>query len=1715
MSENELTACDRIIGDTAFGIIDRRIGAAPADERPFFRVKNLTDEEALALIERWNAETPGKRLESMTLVVAADSSEAFPKKFRSDPSRSITDYRNKNEKGLIYIETKVESDAQGLKSIFSLSDRNFLDGSFDDEDSRIAQRIVEGAWHVAGGNKNGPSALITERIVQVLDLIHPKPLSISIRMFTAFSLAVVTECIGIGGNLDPAEVDQLVGRNLVELGMFPDENWRLGGTGGRVARTLELNSLRAELASSSTSDLDIDKMLDQVQCTIFKDIDGNEYLSSEQIAWRNLCSSYLESPDRRTRAKIPYRIFEQLFAKDVKGLQLGDRIEGELEQSSPDRVAEFKELGVQSGLNRRQQEDAAKFLDSQPSDELLCPLPTLLSAQTLRMVERAARPNPEQFTNPLIKIAEMAQVFLARNERTSNDWLLCVKPAIGDSDDPPSAGLFAFLYGATISSVMTDSKLNPSGIELLVDARLTAIRNPPKVIDEKRDPDEEAEEDEESQGIVWAPLPIEFSLVLSSTKEQIDVENGFVWFPDAPERTALLWLLLAADDAPRCDQQLRLPEGEELDAWISQVASRNVPITSAASGSFASNVLANPVIKKFQIIDEELRKEVKKNGLSSGLLHDSFDQWKETLIQAKNEFIPNGIVDERIKAILGMNCLELDGGRRVLMFATHPFRLRWLAAYLDRSENLAIKALAGELPLNRQNSSFYLDWIATLSPHQQPAVTCNPAGNLILASAELGWSEEFAPLEDATSVVQDGSVDPSATAEIAAQVNSYLEAHPYKRDGLSILVVLTTGAKFPSELVKAIRSGDWKSTSVNVHILSPRQTWESVSNHFEEMPSENRMSNNRSLFPPIQISFHDLQSTDNLHETLDGVSCDIAVIPKFLRDEVEIQENTESVMEKDGRFDALVDRATHVYGGNHGGAISVSMRPKGSSSAIDAWSTLTVRQHRTRPVAPSQPENTDFAEIRINFSKTARLFEEAHKVAHWVVTLERYIAREQIETLEPKPDILTIKENVGMSGLYTLIVSSHSGRKFIVDRLTRKLRRITRDAEEQIFSTELAESIYDETRLIAPRLALQAMGISRVTEEIVGLKIARNLAERISPSKPTDGVVAWIALDEHPEWFRGASAARADLCRVTLANSADGLVTDFLVVEGKLRQGYDRHGEDQVAKTMALIADMLPETEHGYDPIDADLWRDRLAAAIDDVAPEAKEFFGPAAEDLHGKRLELPLGIRDSFREGRFKVGSLEGLFSICLYESDGTFETSRIPEKRITVARSYRNEVLGLVKGIPALGSGSEGAGTQCTPFSVSPPVPPIGAAEPKENKEATPHPFPAQTETLENQNISPFDSAPIAGSNIEEIAKECSSLPSKGKLSISELERRYQIILDTYGQFDVPVHKPANAADRFIEGPASVLFRLRPGIGVDPKNIYSKADSLKLGLELDAQQAIRFSIHLGNVNIDVPKSEKDRYFVMASEMWKRWTKPDDALEVPIGEDHLGELVTINFSSANTPHLLIGGTTGSGKSEALNTILEGLTKNYSDKELQLQLIDPKSTELLRFDGVPHLIGKIGYEPDDAIELLHKAVGEMQNRYALFREKKTNNLPKYNDIVEAEKRLPWWLIVLDEYADLTSDAGDKKEIEALLKRLAQKARAAGIHVIIATQKPSSEVISTSLRSNLPAQLALRVKSSIESRVIMDESGAETLNGKGDAFFKAEGELIRVQCGLIS
>ena len=706
-----------------------------------------------------------------------------------------------------------------------------------------------------------------------------------------------------------------------------------------------------------------------------------------------------------------------------------------------------------------------------------------------------------------------------------------------------------------------------------------------------------------------------------------------------------------------------------------------------------------------------------------------------------------------------------------------------------------------------------------------------------------------------------------------------------------------------------------------------------------------------------------------------------------------------------------------------------------------------------------------------------------------MISLERHITRQQIESLESAPDVLTIRDGVGSGGFYTLVVSSNVGREFVIDRLRRKLARIVGKEGEPV-DRSVAAGVYETTRDIAPRLALQATGISRVTEEILGLMVARNVADQHFCRVPRNGVIVWISLDDHPEWFRGAGSTRADLLRVAFERGENGLEVGILVVEGKLRTVYDPHGVEQVRATMNLIRDMLPEA----DKHDGRYWRVKLLSAVEAVAREARCYRGAAREEVD-ERSVLPADIYNTFRDGEFTVTDFRGLFVLSKYDTDSELVIEEEPDAGITVARVFRRHILDLVRNRPgSVPSVEPGADSEH----------PLGGGENGSGgtggDTTEPVPMPPSTAGARQAQNPPHE-------------RRAGLSQQLGKLGTDELKSRYQIILDRYAEFNVKVLQ-AEVSQRVIEGPASVLYRVRPGAGVDPRRISEKGDTLKLALGLQEEQHIRFSFGDGYVNIDVPKDEADRYYVDAEKLWEVWQRPGNALETPIGVDRYGDIVALNFSSPNNPHLLIGGTTGSGKSEALNTILQGLVRHYDPSELRLRLVDPKGTELEGFSESSHLDGEVGWDDNDALSMLEHCVREMQRRYQVFREAKRRSLPEYNE-ANPDSRLPWWVVVLDEYADLTSDPDAKKAIEQHLKRLAQKARAAGIHVIIATQKPSAEVISTNLRSNLPAQLALGVKSATESRVVMGEQGAETLNGKGDAFLKAGGQLRRVQCARVT
>jgi len=1710
-----MSRIESIIAGTAFEIVARSFLIDEGSSRNSFRLKNLMRNEALKFLEVWRDRSASQGLDRVRLLVANDSHEDFPEEFRANPEHSITYYRNNNENGLVYIETKVESDEQGLKNLFTLRDVNFLDGTFDEENVFVVpEEMVRQALLSSGSPNPDGNDLFRDRLVEVLRGLTNSGRAVPVRMFARFVLAAAEELVSSGDVHSPDETTALVGRCFVQLDMFPDEQWRANPSG--APRRLSLNLLRSELAASPSSELDAEKTAQDCFRTKFVDEAGEQYGPDIQAHWRKECSEYCLDPCDERRQRIPYRVFEQVFSKDVKGLPLGQRVAEEILDSAPHRKLEFDGLSVEIGLSNRSSEDARNFLESEPESSSSLPLKDLLSKQTLRMVEKLAAPTAETIKNPLIRLSKVATDFRSRNDLESGEFRITMRPGAGITErHTPALGLFAFLYGKSLNEIHSSLKDGPGNVALEIDDLLTTQTKVPS-LKEEIDPEAESSDagsSEEDDGTVWLPVPLEFALVDCENGLELDSEIAIEWFPEDLHYLALFWISVCGEDRGEVTSELYAPSNRSGEAWIDEVAHRLLPFANGRSRQIPDNILKHPVISRLIDIRQAFRADAGNEGISSGLLNDVFDVWSGLLGEARDIFLPDGESPDGMIEFLNADCVQEFDRDRVFMLQSHPLKLRWIAAYLTKSSQLASEAIEGSLKLNENSESLYLDWIQGLSPHQQPSIHTAAEGHILFADGERGWTENFQKVASSGGTASGNRIHASLVTEIVRQITAYLHAHPYKADGLKILVVTGGASALPADLVQGVRKGDFKNLSMTIELVAPKGCWDEAARQFELVDTDNRLAGEGALFPPVQLNLHDLKSVrEDADAALGGLICDLAIVPQFLDDNISTDAKTEDETTSMGKFDPLLDEPTYIASGTGSSALWVSLRPKMPDTALSNWSTLAVRHERKNPVASDRPQATDFVDIRINFQNTARFFGMLHKLSHWVITVERHITREQIEKLETRPEVLSLRDGVGPGGLFTLIVSSNSGKEFIIDRLTRKLRRIATSigrqemAEQQ--AHQLAEKIYEEARQIAPRLTLDALGISRVTEEILGLSIARQVADRQLPVAVEDGFIAWISLDEHPEWFASANSMRADMVRLSLNLTERGLEVSFLVLESKLRRtGYDSHGAEQVRKTLQMFDAVLPRNKD-EDPMDGELWRDTLISAVDTVSKDAVFFPNAANSDQTLKRSRVSEEIRSLFREGDFASVDVAGLYSICEY--------SQLKE-----TESYEYELDARVVIVKT--GGSALLDRSVAPLILSPSAKRDAVKEVGREIQTTADTSKTEVETQEPQRTvrgpastgdggSPSPNIPPARATP---SSELHPSDMRGHLGKPELDRRYQVILDTFGQYGISVNKTDAAVESAVEGPASILFRLRPGKGVDPRKLSEKRDALKLALELEASQEMRFDIDKGYVTIDVPKLDKDRYFVDASDLWSRWKRPEFGLTVPLGEDRLGNVVEIDFTSSNSPHLLIGGTTGSGKSEALNTILAGMTEHYSPTEVRLQLIDPKGTELEHLSDSEHVDGEIGWDDEDAIEILSKAVNEMQARYSRFKTiRGVKTLSQFNGQASTDERIPRWVIVLDEYADLTSDPDTKKTIEGHLKRLAQKARAAGIHVIIATQKPDASVISTNLRSNLPAQLALRVKSATESRVIMDDPGAESLTGKGDAFFKESGVLTRVQCAKV-
>ncbi|MEK5039492.1 DNA translocase FtsK [Sporosarcina sp. FSL K6-3457] len=320
---------------------------------------------------------------------------------------------------------------------------------------------------------------------------------------------------------------------------------------------------------------------------------------------------------------------------------------------------------------------------------------------------------------------------------------------------------------------------------------------------------------------------------------------------------------------------------------------------------------------------------------------------------------------------------------------------------------------------------------------------------------------------------------------------------------------------------------------------------------------------------------------------------------------------------------------------------------------------------------------------------------------------------------------------------------------------------------------------------------------------------------------------------------------------------------------------------------------------------------------------------------------------------------------------------------------------------------------------------------------------------------------------------------------------------------------------------GPAVTKYEVLPDTGVKVSRIVSLADDIALAL---AASGIRIEAPIPGksaIGIEVPNSSIAVVSLREVIEAKENNRPDSKLMISLGRDVTGQAMLAELNKM--PHVLIAGSTGSGKSVCINGIIVSILMRAKPHEVKMMMIDPKMVELNVYNGVPHLLAPVVTDPRKASQALQKVVSEMERRYELFSHTGTRNIEGYNDHIEVwneengEKhpRMPYIVVIVDELADLMMVASS--DVEDSITRLAQMARAAGIHLIIATQRPSVDVITGIIKANIPSRVAFAVSSAIDSRTILDSGGAEKLLGRGDMLFLPAGvaKPVRIQGAFVS
>ncbi|MET7408772.1 FtsK/SpoIIIE domain-containing protein [Streptomyces parvulus] len=1672
MTDSSIRALGRFVADEALRKVTEISGA-----RAVLRVSGFdrpTVAEALRRTAQRLLESPDRQV--VVKVGTSEPIEGVPVDYLLDPHDQLTKWRNSGQgKAVLLFEWGQSPDAQGLAAMNALDDATIL-GDYNSSGERGFDRFMAEAWREAGGSGTVPALMVDflPGIWRAVTDEEPR----SLHRWAAF-LVETAQRVAATQVHTPDVVYPEISAALPALDLFPDRGLFLkpAALPALIKKNVSVSAFKQPTGKEITED----DLIDRITATQFSEESLDHIGADSETAKTRMRSLVLNlnrsgstpQDSRQLRREQDLTLWLEVFEQKSKKIGLGQQVRQEIERADADRVDEFDAMMIEDALDRGDQEAAQRFLDEAPVGGAE-PLADLLSKRSRRKVEKLAFPDSQFVQDPLRALLRELTYFSDEEEGS------VVVGLEGNQEAGRwSRWLFAFLYARTLRDIQ-----DSTGLRLILEVKdcLLDLTKPPlPEEDEPFDPNTE-----------WAPLRI---LVEMDGAAQ----RRFRWDPlGIPGQIALAALIHGWRNPPGHASNLTfdtfLEKFNDPRQW-------QVDEPAPVPASQFAGQLERLKLEHFERFSD---------GLDAGKINDYVREWEGILHEARTTLVPDNAPNADLEAVVLTDIVGL-ADHRMMMLATHPLKLRWLAKNYTEAASSLETALnrEGGLSLNQENEDLFFDAIDRISPHGTPAVLVGPGGTIAIPMRESAGHEEYAPVRLSGNESKEwlSSVDETAIDEMVRVITDYLTTYPHKLDGLRVLLLDRNGDPvLPMRVAKQMRAKNPR-LKVDLVVLAPQATHHEIIQGFDLHFSGAEMSED-SFLPDVQLI---LQAWDPDQEAdLSGLedSIDLALAPALFGTQTSIKESTKKES-LSGSFNPWKHPASHNLAQTSENVVR-ALLPETADETLESWSTLCVRYDRRSPVSRESVDGIDYFEMQVQFDQHQNLFATLHRVAHWVVTLDSFIGREQIDALRNRPDVILVKPSVGKNESYTLIVSSQTGRQFVVQRLRRRLEQIGVVTPQDSEGT--AKRIYEVGRNVAPGAVLRSLGIGTTVNEVVGLVATRFVIDQQFPvSRQGTSLVTWISFDEHHRWFGRGHKTRADLGRFVLTVQDDGTVRlDVLVAESKFRQTFDvGSAEEQLNRTTDLCEDAF--RSDGEARHDRPFWLDELAAAIAQTSGNALQAADLPARTLIGNddHRQVEATVLDALRSEDVQLGQVTGVAVAISAEDDQPAPAVGSLGKH-TLVRLHKQELLNLIGAMRA-----NQDPTSADPLVVSGHL--SGTVQvPDAVVKTSSVGVPAELPTPEEPTSSVEVARAVVPTSVprrvvaRRPAAEVDPVPLKvhrGGLSNEELRLRYNKVVDVFARHKVAVTAPE--VGKWQEGPGFYIFRFIPSPGVTVDKLTNRRDEIFLALALPSGFSIRTRSDRGSVLFEIPKIDDEKYGVGAKALWQRCPADPESLIAPLGTDIEGNPVTIDLSSADSPHLLVAGTTGSGKSVALDTILKGLVR-YDKSALRLRLVDPKGTELVDFEDDPHLDGMIGMDAADAIEILEETVDEMAVRYKDMKALRTRKLVEYNAKVDKADRKPWIVIILDEYADLTSDPEEKKQIEALLKRLTQKARAAGIHVIAATQRPSADVISTTIRSNFPAQLALRVKTATDSRIILDETGAEALAGQGDAFLHTAKGTIRLQ-----